>query len=95
MFNRNPTIIISGLSGLLQQILPLLVIMGWLHLTPEKLAAVIALQGLVLTFLATTILRSQVVPTETRNAQVQLAIDSPSSTTVEKVVKKEEANREV
>lgn len=87
MFNKNPTIIISGLAGLLQQILPLLVILGWLHVTAEQLAAIISLQSLLLTFIATTILRSQVIPTTTANQQIQTAIDSPKGgTTVEKVI---------
>lgn len=90
MFNRNPTIIISGLSGLLQQVLPLLVILGWLHLTSEQLAAVISLQGLLLTFIATTILRSQVTPNDTANQQMIIARAAESTTPIAKI--KEQAD---
>lgn len=93
MFNRNPTIIISGLSGLLQQVLPLLVILGWLHLTSEQLAAVISLQGLFLTFIATTILRSQVTPNETATQQMLIARASSPDTPINTIkIRAEETN---
>lgn len=88
--NKNPTIIINGISGLVAQILPLLVIIGAIHPTPEVLAAWISISGIVLTFISTTIIRSQVVPTETANQQIREGIKSPQGTTVEQVVKKVE-----
>lgn len=93
-FNKEPAVIINGLSGLLTQILPLLVVVGLLQLTPERLAALVSIIGLVLTFVSTTLLRSQVVPTVRANKQIQEGIDSSEGTKVEDVIatveKKEE-----
>jgi hypothetical protein len=90
VFNKNPTIVINGLSGLIQQVLPLLVVVGLVQLSPEKLAGWVSVIGLVLTFVSTTLLRSQVVPTEKANAQIETAISMPSTSTVKDVIKKEE-----
>lgn len=93
MLNKNPTIIISGLSGLIQQLLPLLVILDVVHLTPERLAAVIAAQGLVFTFVATTLLNSQTTATALADQQIRTAVRSEIGTSVEEVKKEvEKAN---
>ena len=95
MWNKEPTAIINGLSGLLTQIVPLLVILGVVTLTPEKMAALISIIGLVLTFVSTTLLRSLVTPTTTANTQIQKGIESPKNTKVSDVieaVKKDEQN---
>lgn len=91
MWNKNPTLIINGLSELLRQILPLMVVVGVIHLTPEKLAGLVSVIGLILAFISTTLLRSQVVPTETANQQIKTAVNSPSGTSVEQVIAKTEA----
>lgn len=89
--NKEPTLIINGLSELLRQILPLMVVVGLIHLEPEKLAGLISLIGFVLAFISTTLLRSQVVSTDKANQQIEVAIASPANTTVEKVIQKTEA----
>lgn len=91
MWNKNPTLIIGGLSELLRQILPLLVVVGVIHLAPEKLAGLVSVIGLVLTFISTTLLRSQVTPTEIANQQIRTAVSSPTGTSVEQVIAKTEA----
>lgn len=78
MLNREPAVIIGGLAGLLTQVLPLLVILDIVDLTPDKLAALISIIGLILTFVATTILRSQVVPTEKSDALALKALAMPA-----------------
>lgn len=85
-WNKEPTVIINGFLGLLTQILPLLVIMGFITLTPEKLAALISISGLLLTFILTTLLRSQVVPTERRDEQVITAVSMPKGTKLAEVI---------
>jgi hypothetical protein len=42
--------------------------------------------GVVVTALTTILTRSQTVPTETANKQIEVAIAQPSGTSVEKVV---------
>lgn len=76
--NREPAIIIGGLAGLITQVLPLLVILDVVNLSPEKLAALISVIGLLLTFIATTLLRSQVVPTEKSDALALKALAMPA-----------------
>lgn len=93
MWNKNPTIIINGLAELLRQILPLLVVVGLIQLSPEKLAGLVSIIGLVLAFVSTTLLRSQVVPTETANEQIKVAIDSPKGTRVAEVIEKVESQK--
>lgn len=91
LFNKEPTVIVNGLSGLFTQILPLLVVVGAIELSPEKLAGWVSVIGLVLTFISTTLLRSQVTSQDTANKQIQEAIDSPKGTEVSDVIAKVEA----
>lgn len=84
MFNRELASIINGLSGLLQQVLPLLVILEVVRLSPTKLAALIAVIGLVLTFISTTVIRTQVAPKQ----DVITALNMPAGSS-EKDLKKE------
>lgn len=93
MLNKNPTIIINGLSGLLTQILPLLVILGYIHLTPERLAAFISLQGLVLAFVSTVIIKSQVSSEATVRELVDEGVRSPKGTKFETVKANVEDNK--
>lgn len=93
LFNKNPTIIINGLSGLLTQILPLLVFLGYIHFDSlEKLAAFISLQGLILTFVSTTILRTQVTPADKVNQLIKEALPAafPTAAQVQEVKDKVE-----
>jgi len=94
MLNREPTVIINGLSELLRQIIPLLVLMGIIKLSPEKQAGLISIIGLILAFISTTLLRSQVVSTGVANSQIQTGINASSDTTVKEVIAIEKENRE-
>lgn len=85
MLNKNPTVIINGLSGLITQVLPLLVILGVINPTPQKLAALIALQGLILTYVSTVLIKSQVSTESTVRALVEQGIKSDPSTSFEEV----------
>lgn len=88
--NKEPTVIINGLSELLRQVLPLLVVVGLVHLSPEKLAGLVSIIGLVLAFVSTTLLRGQVVATDKANAQIVTAIRGPETATVADVIAKTE-----
>lgn len=88
--NKEPTVIINGLSELLRQILPLLVVVGLVHLSPEKLAGLISIIGLVLAFVSTILLKNQTVATGVANSQIQTAVRMPEGTTVEQVIAKNE-----
>lgn len=90
MFNREPTTIINGLSELLRQILPLLVVVGVIKLGPEQLAGWVSIIGLVLTFVTTALLRSQVVPNAKADAQIRTALRMDADSSVGDVVSKTE-----
>ena len=77
MLNKEPTVLINGLSGLLTQVLPLLVVVGIVNISPTKLAALISIIGLVLSYVSTTLLRSQVAPAQ----DVITALAMPSGST--------------
>lgn len=94
MFNKEPAIIINGLTGLLQQILPLLIVVGLLELSSDKLAGWVSIIGLVSTFVSTALLRSQVTSFDTANKQIQKGIDSPSNTKVADVIASVEAEKD-
>lgn len=89
--NKEPAVIINGLAELVRQILPLMVVVGLIQLSPEKLAGLVSIIGLVLAFISTTLLRSQVVSTDKANQQIQAGIASPPGTTVAKVIEKVES----
>lgn len=88
MFNREPTVIINGLSELLRQILPLLVVVGLVQLSPEKLAGLVSITGLVLAFISTTLLRSQTVAAVVADKQIEIAkaadVNTPTSIIIER-----------
>lgn len=88
--NKEPTVIINGLSELLRQVLPLLVVVGLVHLSPEKLAGLVSIIGLVLAFVSTTLLRGQTIPTDKANSQIATAVRMPEGTSVAQVIAKNE-----
>lgn len=91
--NRNPTIILNGLSELARQILPLLVVVGVVHLAPEKLAGIISIISIILAFISTIVLKSAVTPNETSDQLVREGVRSEIGTTVAQVKEKvEKAN---
>lgn len=91
--NKEPAVIINGLSGLLQQILPLLVVVGMVNLSQEKLAGWVSIIGLVMTFISTALIRQNVVSTTKANEQIQVGIDSPKGTKVAEVIAEVEAKQ--
>ena len=90
MFGKEPAAIVNGLSGVLQQILPLLVLVGVIDLPDKQLAGWISIIGIVFTFIATYLIRQSVVPTERANSQIEMAISMPKTSTVEDVMKANE-----
>lgn len=84
MFSREPAVIL----GLVGAAIALGVGFG-LPVTPAQTGLIMAFVSAVLAF----VVRSQVVPTDKANAQIQTAIDSPSNTTVKQVIDKTEATQ--
>jgi len=86
MFQREPAVIFNGVAELLRQLVPLLIVFGFIHWTDVQIAAVFAFSSVALTFLTTIATRSQTVSTQTANAQIETALRLPASTPVAQVV---------
>lgn len=91
MLNREPAAILGGLSEVVRAIIPTLIIFGLIHWSGDQVAQVMLLVSVIVGFFNILLTRSQVVPVEKANAQIELAIAGPSTATVSEVVKKEEA----
>lgn len=91
MLNREPAVILGGLSEVVRAIIPTLIIFGYIQWSGDQVAQVMFLVSVVVGFFNALLTRSQVVPTQRANAQIETAIAMPSSATVSEVIKKEEA----
>jgi hypothetical protein len=90
MFGKEPTVILGALSEVVRQIIPMLIIFGIIHWTGEQVAQVMAAVSAAIAMFTILLTRSQVVPTEKANAQIETAIKMPSTATVEQVIAKQE-----
>lgn len=93
MFGREPAVIIGGIAEIIRAVIPMMIIFGFLQWTDKETAQVMLVIGVAVAVGEKWFTRSQVVPTETANAQIQRAIAGPSTATVSEVVKQEEASR--
>jgi dTDP-4-dehydrorhamnose reductase len=93
MFGKEPTVILNGLAEILRQVIPMLILFGILHWTDQQIAAVFMVVSAVVAFLSTAWARSQVVPHETANAQIETAIKMPKDSTLQQVIDKTEAQK--
>ena len=91
MLGREPAVIIGGIAELIRAVIPMLIIFGYLQWTDNQLAQVMLVIGVAVAVGEKWFTRSQVVPTEKANAQIQTGIDSPSNTTVAQVIAQTEA----
>jgi hypothetical protein len=93
MLNHEPAAILGGLSEVVRAIIPTLIIFGLIHWTGDQVAQVMLLVSVIVGFFNVLLTRSQVVPVEKANAQIERAIAGPSTATVSEVIKQEEASR--
>lgn len=90
MLGKEPAVVLGALSEVVKAVIPLLIIFNFINWTGEQVAQVMLVVGVIIGFLNVVLTRSQVVPTERANEQIQRAIESPSNTTVEQVIKAQE-----
>ena len=90
MFGKEPAVILGALSEVIKAIIPMLIIFNFINWSGEQVAQVMLVVGVGIGFLNVLLTRSQVVATEKANAQIEVAIGMPASTTVAQVVKAEE-----
>lgn len=91
MLGREPAVIIGGIAELIRAVIPMMIIFGFLQWTDNQTAQVMLVIGVAVAVGEKWFTRSQVVPTEKANAQIQTGIDSPSNTTVAQVIAQTEA----
>lgn len=89
MFGKEPAVILGALSEVIKAIIPMLIIFGFIQWSGEQVAQVMLVVGVGIGFLNVLLTRSQVVPTEKANAQIETAIRMPATSNVEDVIKKE------
>jgi len=93
MLNREPTAIIGALSEAIRQIIPALIVFGFIQWSGEKTAAFNIMVGVVVGFLNVLLTRSQTVSVPQADALIQTAVNMPSGTPVE-VVKTIQAEKD-
>lgn len=91
MLGREPAVIIGAFAELVRAVIPLMLIFGYLNWSDPQIGQVMLFIGVCVGFLNVLFTRSQVVPTEKANAQIQTGIDGPSHATVAEVIAKTEA----
>lgn len=84
--NKEPALIIKAFEEILRAAIPMALAFGWIHWTDVQIGTVVLFTGLVLGFISLLVTRSQVVPTQTANAQIETAIKGPSTATVGTVI---------
>lgn len=90
MFGREPAVLIGGIAEIVRAIIPMMIIFGFLQWTDNQTAQVMLVIGVAVAVGEKMFTRSQVVPTETANAQIAVGIQSPKGTTVDQVIAKQE-----
>ena len=94
IFGKEPAAVLGALSEVVRQVIPLLIIFGFVHWTAAQVAQIGLLIGVVIGFLNVVLTRSQTTPTPKVDALIETAVSMPIGTTVE-TVKTEQADREI
>ncbi len=86
LFGKEPAVIIGAIAEVIKAIFPMLIIFGLIHWSADQLAQVMIVVGVVVGALNVILTRSQVVPTETANAQIRTAVTMPPDSTLKQVI---------
>ena len=87
MFNKEPTVILGALSEIVRAIIPTLIIFGILHWTDQQIAQVMLMVGVLVKSLEMVLARSQVVPIQTADRQMEVARSSASDRPLDQIIK--------
>ena len=85
MFNKEPTAIIGALSEAVRQIIPALIVFGFINWSGEKTAAFNIIVGVFVGFLNVLLTRSQTTSEDTVNKLIKEGVKSPTGTPVSAV----------
>lgn len=78
---------INGLGEIVKAVIPVLILAEVVHWTDKLTAAVMFFIGVVVTSLTAMFIRAQTVTHETANRQIAIAVEQPSGTSVQDVIK--------
>ena len=84
--NKEPAVITKGIEELLRAAIPMAILFGWIHWSPEQIGAVTLFVGLGLGFVSMMLTRSQVVPTVVADKQIDVALKMPATATKGQVI---------
>jgi len=99
MFGKEPAVILGALAEVVKAVIPAFIIFGLLKWTPEQVAAVMFVVGVLVSSLTVILTRSNTVPTQTAipkgtaDAQIQTALNMPSTASVGDVIRKTESEK--
>lgn len=83
---KEPVILSDAIAEAIRQVIPLLILFGFVHWSGEQVAQFMVVVGVLITLVKTFVTRSQVTPVATANEQIQIGINSPKGTDVQDVV---------
>lgn len=77
---KEPAVILGAISEVIKAIIPALIIFGWLKWTPEQVASVMFVVGVLVSSLTVILTRSNTVPTVVADKQIEIAKAADVST---------------
>lgn len=85
LFGKEPAVVLGALSEAVRQIVPALIVFGFLHWDGTKTAAFGIIVGGAVGFLNIVLTRSQTTATPQVDALIKTAVNMPAGTKVEEV----------
>jgi len=86
MVGKEPAVVFGAISELLRQLIPMLIVFGFINWTDVQIGAVFSFSSAVIAVLTVLLTRAASVSTETANKQIEVAVKQPIGTPVEKVI---------
>lgn len=86
MINREPAAILGGLSEVVRAIIPTLIIFGYIQWSGDQVAQVMLLTSVIVGFFNVLLTRSQVVPVQVADKQMEIAKASSSDRPTAQIV---------
>lgn len=88
LFNKEPAVIIGGMAEIIRSVIPMMIIFGLIQWTDDQLAQVMLVIGVTVGVAEKWFTRSQVVPNEMANKQIEIAKFADPSTSNQDIIDK-------
>lgn len=85
MFNKEPAVFFKIIEEVFRAAIPVALIFGFIHWTEAQTGAVMLFVGVLVGGLTVLFTRSQVMPVDTANTQIRLAVKMPADSTLDDV----------